>query len=438
MKFRCGRAVADITPHAGIELTGFAGRSGPSRGIHDRLFAKAVVISDAECELAIVTTDLLGLDGDIVRTIREGAERELGIAADMIMLCSSHTHSGPATITLRGIGERDEDYIEALERGVLGSIREALANVRESVVRVGEGRCEMGVNRRERTAEGRTILGQNACGTTDPKVAVIDIEAPHSRTVLFNYACHPVVMGSSNLLVSADFPGYAARAIAGALENGVAMFVQGCCGNVNPKVVGGRFEDAEGIGGILGAEVVRVAGGSSAEEVGGGIGGGTREVELALADVPGEEEIEEELSAHRGNYASARRDGDWGAMKHAQGLMEWAEDAAALARGCRGGLRKRLEIQALRIGSVAIVAIPGEPFAEMALAIRDRSRFRHTIVAGYANGCIGYLPTPESFTQGGYEVDSAYKYYGTSPLSPSSFDEIVETAIGLCEELSQQ
>jgi len=438
MKFRCGRAIADITPRAGVELTGFAGRSGPSRGIHDRLFAKAVVISGSKCELAVVTTDLLGLDGDIVRTIREDAEKELGIAADMIMLCSSHTHSGPATITLRGIGDRDENYIESLEGDVLGSIREALANGRESVIKVGEGRCEIGVNRRERTAEGRTILGQNARGTTDPKVSVIDIEAPGSRTVLFNYACHPVVMGSSNLLVSADYTGYAARAVADALENGVAMFMQDCCGNVNPRVVGGRFEDAEGIGGILGAEVVRVSEGSSTEEVGFGIGGRTREVELALSDVPGEDEIEEELSVYKCNYASARRDNDWGAMKHAQGLMEWAKDAAALARGGMGDRRKRLEIQALRIGSAAIVAIPGEPFAEMALAIRERSRFRHTVVAGYANGCIGYLPTPESFAQEGYEVDSAYKYYGTSPLSPSSFDEIVETAIGLCEWLSSQ
>jgi len=97
-----------------------------------------------------------------------------------------------------------------------------------------------------------------------------------------------------------------------------------------------------------------------------------------------------------------------------------------------------LEIQVLRIGDVAIVAIPGEPFAEMALEIRARSKFKHTVVAGYSNGCIGYMPTPESYAQGGYEVDSSYKYYGTLPLSPSSYDEIVETAIGLCDELSSQ
>jgi len=332
MKFKCGRAVKDITPRAGIELTGFSGRSGPSRGVHDRLFAKAVVVSDSKCELAIVTTDLLGLDGDIVGTIREGAEEELGIAAEMIMLCCSHTHSGPATITLRGLGDRDRNYVEGLESVILGAIREAKVNWVESILKVGEGSCEIGVNRRERTAEGRIMLGQNAFGTTDPNVAVIGIEAPGLRTVLFNYACHPVVLGSSNLLISADFPGYAVRAIQSAFGNGVAMFMQGCCGNINPKVVGGTFGDAEEIGGILGAEAIRVANESSADEEMIGIGGCTREIELALSDVPGEDAIEDELSVYRANYASARRDNDWGAMKHAQGLMGWAEDAAALAR----------------------------------------------------------------------------------------------------------
>lgn len=106
--FRCGRAVTDITPPIGLYLTGFGGRTGPAKGVHDGLYARAVAISDDKDEIVIVSLDLCGLDPDVVKSIREGAEVKTGIATENIALCCSHTHSGPATYTLRGIEYRDE------------------------------------------------------------------------------------------------------------------------------------------------------------------------------------------------------------------------------------------------------------------------------------------------------------------------------------------
>ena len=62
------------------------------------------------------------------------------------------------------------------------------------------------------------------------------------------------------------------------------------------------------------------------------------------------------------------------------------------------------EIQVIRIGDLALVALPGELFVELGLAIRQQSPARHTFVIGYANEFIGYLPTSEAWEQGGYEV----------------------------------
>lgn len=98
-------------------------------------------------------------------------------------------------------------------------------------------------------------------------------------------------------------------------------------------------------------------------------------------------------------------------------------------------LKQEIQIQVMRVGSTALIAIPGEPFIEIALAIKARSKFKHTIVAGYSNGCIGYMPTPEAIEKGGYEVESAYKYYDIAPLAPLAYNMIVEVAVQLCDEV---
>jgi len=432
-KLKSGRAVTNITPPVGLYLTGFGGRAGPAQGIHDELHAKVIVISDTRDNLVIVTTDLLGLDTDVVRTIWEGAE-DLGIPATNTMLCTSHTHSGPATISLRGLGARDEDYVRSVEKKIIGAIHEASENMHDSVLRIGEGRCEIGVNRREKTKEGRIILGENPLGPTDPTVTTITLESSANRTVLYNYACHPVVLGSDNLLVSADYPGYAAAVIERAKKGSVAMFMQGCCGNINSKVVGGTFEDAERFGVTLGKETIRAVELSEIVE-GTPLRSSMCEIELPLQELPSEGEIEKERTECLNNLASAKQRNDHGAIELWGGLLEWANATAELARKGEINLKQEIKLQVMRIGDIAIVAIPGEPFIEIALGIKARSGFKYTIVTGYSNGCIGYMPTPEAIEQGGYEVDSAYKFYDIAPLAPSAFNTIVDTAAQLCDEV---
>jgi hypothetical protein len=76
-------------------------------------------------------------------------------------------------------------------------------------------------------------------------------------------------------------------------------------------------------------------------------------------------------------------------------------------RDLKGRLEARpmeTEIGALRIGRAAWVFLPGEPFVEIALAIRSDSPFEFTAVVGYAEDYIGYIPTDRAFRNGGYEI----------------------------------
>jgi len=79
MKFKAGVAVANITPPVGVDMTGFGGRPSGAIGIHDDIFAKALVLDDGNHQLIIVTSDLLSLDFDLVKRIRDLIEANIGI-----------------------------------------------------------------------------------------------------------------------------------------------------------------------------------------------------------------------------------------------------------------------------------------------------------------------------------------------------------------------
>ena len=58
----------------------------------------------------------------------------------------------------------------------------------------------------------------------------------------------------------------------------------------------------------------------------------------------------------------------------------------------------KVEVMAVRLGSVGIVALPGEVFCETGMAIKRASPAEHTIVIELANDAAGYLPTREGCT----------------------------------------
>jgi hypothetical protein len=89
-------------------------------------------------------------------------------------------------------------------------------------------------------------------------------------------------------------------------------------------------------------------------------------------------------------------------------------------------------IGALRLGSAAMVFLPGEPFVEIALAIRQGSPFDFTAVVGYAESYVGYLPTDQAFKNGGYETHPGR----WSRVAPGSEQVVRQQAIELLKSLN--
>jgi hypothetical protein len=84
-----------------------------------------------------------------------------------------------------------------------------------------------------------------------------------------------------------------------------------------------------------------------------------------------------------------------------------------------------------------IVALPGEPFAAAAHQIRAHAGPGDTVlVAGYSDGCPGYLPPAEEFAHGGYEVVEAHRYYGLAgPFAEGGSERLVAAAVPLLSRL---
>ena len=148
-RFKAGVAVANITPPVGVDMTGFGGRPSGAIGIHDDLFAKVLELDDGNRKLVILTSDLLSLDFDLVSRLRELIKERLHIPPESVMLSSSHTHSGPATISLRGLGKRDENYVDVLVSKIVGATVEAESKLSEAKLGYGRGNVQVGVNRRQ-------------------------------------------------------------------------------------------------------------------------------------------------------------------------------------------------------------------------------------------------------------------------------------------------
>lgn len=418
MGLKAGVAKADITPPVGVPQEGFSARTDVSQGVHDPLFAKALVLDDGATRMALVACDLIGLSRDAVARVRGLVEQRTGIAADHVVVACSHTHSGPALEDPGYLAERlvagiVPAWTETLPHLIAGAVQMADAARSPARVGVGQGTSDIGVNRRQRNEQGVTI-GQNPEGPIDRALTVLRVDHADGRPLawLMNCACHAVVLGPENLLISADYPGYATAILERARGDRLtALFANGTAGNVNPRLRG-TFEIARALGTALAGEAMKVAERTelTADPLLGVI---RKEVLLPLKPQPPLETLLRSLRAKQELVRPAERDGDLpedmsgprGELVH---LSHQVHAARALESRERpqdlAALRMRTEIQGFAVGDAAFVALPGEVFVEIGLAVKARSPFETTAVIGYANDyLVGYVPTAAAYDEGGYE-----------------------------------
>lgn len=432
---RAGFAKVCISPPDGAPLAGFAAREGVSEGIHDHLYARSLVLSNDETAFALVSVDLLALPSEFVKRVRSGIENKTGISAEAVMIASTHTHAGPVTITTFFNPEESVDsaYMNKLADSIEQSVNTAWLDRFPARVGVGTGHVDgVGVNRR--SPDQRPI---------DEQVGIIKVNDFNDRTraVLINYSCHPTVLGPDNLLVTGDFPNFAIAEIEKNIgPDGFAMFVNGTQGNISMGhsselsaigvITPGRtFERAAELGHSL-AQATLATLPDVATHDDPALGALTVPVNLPLKHYPPLDEASDALKIADQHLAKLVTDAapiDRVMPAKTQRLYAsitnfYAHETRELTNG-----HLPIELQAFRLAGSAFVAIPGEVFVEIGLAIKRQSP-HPTFVFGIANGYIGYVPTREAYETGGYEVVS-------SKCQADAADVLIEKVNGITRRL---
>lgn len=399
---KAGIARKDITPAKPVTMSGYAGRTGLSQGVHDPLSARAVALEQDGKRLVLVSADLIGFY-QAGPGIRNAIMTACRLEPSELFLTAIHTHSAP-TPTLEGDKghANNVEYTRWLETQLVDMVREALGNMVPVKLGFGSGSSPVGVNRREpvpNTANkpDKVKLGRNPAAATDREVQVLKLsraDRDELLAVLFAYATHSTSMGPKNLLISGDVHGLAAQFIEKYLGHGViAPDFAGASGDIDPWYrVLPTFETANGWvpepvlqGTMLGEEVVHVLQG----------------IQKPVASAP---------------------------IRTAIKTVTLPAKAGEVKDPDVAGRPAEMTISVARVGDVALVGLGGEVFNEIGRKIKAASPFAHTIIITHCNGGAGYLPTAASYPDGGYEVQS-------SRFGPGADEQVIQEAVRMLREL---
>jgi hypothetical protein len=413
---KAGFAQIDITPPIGAALTGYIAREGGATGIHDPLFAKAMVLDSDGTRVAILTCDTLGLHWRYVQEVRAAIAEATQIPAAHMMIACSHTHAGPATLFLQDCGAVEEGYLAQLRRRLVTVAKSAVADLRPVRFGIGNGDIQAGVHNRRTPGDA-----------IDPSLGVLRIvdEAGAMRGVVLNYACHPTCLTGENRLVSAEYCGYATHLIQ--QETGAtALFLTGAIGDVGPVERG--WPVLAQLGEAIAIETLRTLD-NVAVTAWQGVGAVSQTLELPLLPFPTVEQLEHEHMKWREPAPAPGATTLPYHPKIQQAMLQWTERTLDQVRSAKAPTTVTTEVQVIRVGELVFVGAPGELFVELGLAIRQQADAHHVFVCGFANDNIGYIPTRRAYPQGGYEVAEAYRYYGyPAALAPEAGELFMKTA----------
>jgi hypothetical protein len=388
-----------ITPPLGIDLAGYGfylDRKAAS--VLDDLKCRAIHLGSGDRSLLLISCDVIGFTVEDADAIRAAIAAALGLPHAAVLLAATHTHSGPATQPMPGLGDVDPAYRDRLRALILDAAAEAAASPRPaSFAYVLEAIEPLGYNRRKK----------NFCGV-DPVLKAAIVRTAEQKLTLLSYACHAVVFGRQSH-VSADWPGAVVREIEKGGDR--AVFFQGFCGDIDPVLQMDRWGegtagDIQDIADMVRRRLVRAERYAVAEAAP-RLRGVEHRIDIPLA-VYDKRTIEREAASFEKKYSQFP-----GAARFAEG---WRERALAAAPALRKSPFVRdVPVQALAIGGLKVIALPGEIFSEIGLKLQASDA--PLVPIGYANGDIGYVPTDKDFRDAAdYACYCAPMFYALFPF----------------------
>ncbi len=440
-----GYAEINYTPRVGLNMVGnYRGDDYASRGIHDSLYAKAIVAEGQDGKkTAVMSVDICNINEEAVAFLRDYIASNSDLEPNDVMIHATHTHSGPES---KLEAPEAKEYLSRAADAVVDASKQ-LRPTRLLAGRTMEHRVSH--NRRLRAVDGTTHMVWESfepgfivesLGSIDPEMITISFEQDGElQGSLINFGCHPTTLTGNNWLYSADYPGYLTESVQKVRGKDFAsMFLNGACGNVTQVDHEAGFidtyQECQRIGYILGVAALEAI--NTAEPL-----ADNNTVQVSQERVPLKKMTisDEQLAWAEEVMERVAREG----MPPLQpdGIPDEVYAQKWIDMYKVQNEYDSLEVQVVQIGEMAIVGLPGEMFNEFGVYIKKNSPFENTMVVGLANDAAGYFPTKVSFTQGpegftpmitGYETTPGTTYYdiGAGEL-------LAESAVRQLKELRQ-
>jgi hypothetical protein len=229
-RFEAGWSSRSITPPIGTPLAGFGDRKGkPSTGVHDEIFVKALAVSDGTDKAVIVGADMLIIPENVAELVRIRVSEQTTLTANNILFNASHNHSGPGAFA-PGLaskifnGPYDPDIPEFLAGAFTAAIVEACRSLEPA--RLMHGSIDAPEYIRNRTR--RT-------GTVDNTLSYMLVEQQDGdRCFIISYSAHPTILGSDNMQLTGEYPGFLMRRIK-EQTGAEAIYLGGAVGSMSPR-----------------------------------------------------------------------------------------------------------------------------------------------------------------------------------------------------------
>lgn len=392
-QLKAGVARVDLTPPMRMKspLGGYGARMNrPAEGVHDRIFAKALVLTDGEQKFALVTADLLGLAPSL-KTAVVGRLAEHGWSAAQILLLPSHSHASidmnalnPNNIfNIPQIGIHNQELYEF----TIDNFVRLIQNAEKTLVPVAIGTARRKIsdwNRNRRSGED----------VTDEELTItrIDSLSDGPLAVLVNFTAHPTFLSDKEMLFSGGWPGHLQRTVEAVVGRGATvMYFNGAEGDQSPRSRpesgDSRWEMAERYGRELGLLVAREW--------------NTISTEGDVAFSYHLQEIELPPRCWHPDFMST-------------GGEEYGLNESLLRDMLPRMFPENTTSGSLRLGELVIVGVPGEMAAGLGLKLKaETARITgaaHPVIGGLANEWISYILSAEAYEAGGYEA--SVSFYG--------------------------
>ena len=445
---RAGSSQVDITPQRlPISMVGsFTDRKATT--VNDPLYARCLALDDGTTRLVLMTVDCCLVSRELFDEVKKQAAAATGIPVTHMLMSATHTHTAAPVIDMAQI-RAEPSYNRFLTERLIEAVRQAVARLEPARLGWSVGKLPGEVhNRRWRMKPGtiptsplgattdqvRTNPGignpglVEPAGPTDPDVMLLAATTPQGKPLALYcvYSLHYVGGIPANAL-SADYFGEFADQMRERLVGDdktapfTAMLANGTSGDINNVDVRNRTSPSKPL------EQMRLVAGR-------------------LADVA-EKEFRTMKFHERATLQASETELDLKVRKPSANDVRQAQETLASSDGKPANVVRdvyagetlvladwpdevRLKLQTLRIGELAMAAIPCEAFVEIGLEIKRRSPHHPTFVVGLANGYNGYLPTPEHHALGGYETwRSRWSY-----LEPEASTKIIDALLPLLQE----